>query len=87
MTAMVQRLIRRGLVIESGKGPANLGRKPVSLSLRGDLGYVVGIDLGSFLTRVVVTDVLGNLSYKSEMETRMAEGRESVITREAFWAW
>src|SRR5262250_2792126 len=38
MTAMVQRLIRKGLIIESGKGSASLGRKPVSLSLRSDLG-------------------------------------------------
>ena len=81
MTTMVQRLIRKGLIVESGKGSASLGRKPISLSLRSDLGSAVGVDLGSFLTRVVVTDVLGNVSYKSEMETRMAEGRDSVITR------
>src|SRR5215813_4994627 len=81
MTAMVQRLIRKGLVVESGKGRGSLGRKPVSLSLRNELGYVVGVDLGSFLTRVVVADVSGNVSYKTEMETGMADGREAVLRR------
>ena len=81
MTVMVHRLIGKGLVVESGKSAAGLGRKPVALSLRSDLGYVVGVDLGSFLTRVVVADVLGNVLYKSETETRMAEGRDRVIAR------
>ena len=81
MTANVQRLIDRGLVVETGKGVAIAGRKPVSLSLRSDLGYVIGVDLGSFLLRVVVADVLGNISYRMETETRMAEGRERVLSR------
>src|SRR5438067_3550220 len=81
MTAIVQRLIRRGLVIESGKGSGALGRKPVSLSLRNELGYVIGVDLGSFLTRVVVTDVSSKTLYKAEMPTKMAEGRDAVIRR------
>jgi len=45
MTTIVQRLITRGLVVESGKGTTNAGRKPVSLSLRHDLAHVVVIDL------------------------------------------
>ena len=81
MTAMVQRLINKGLVVESAKSSANLGRKPVALTLRRDLGSVVGVDLGSYLTRVVVTDVLGNVAYNSEIQTRMADGRDSVIAR------
>jgi len=81
MTAMVQRLIARRLVVESGKGETNAGRKPVSLSLRHDLGYVVGVDLGSFFLRVIVTDILGNICHQIETETRMAEGREQVLSR------
>jgi N-acetylglucosamine repressor len=81
MTSVVQRLIEKGLVVETGKGATNAGRKPVSLSLRGDLGYVIGVDLGSFLLRVIVADVLGNVSYRLETETRMPEGRERVLSR------
>src|SRR5689334_3652884 len=81
MSAMVKHLIRKGLIIESGKGAGSLGRKPVSLSLRNDLGYVVGVDLGSFLTRVVVSDISNNVLYKAEIQTRMADGREAVTRR------
>jgi predicted NBD/HSP70 family sugar kinase len=81
MTAIVKRLIRKGLVVESGKGTASLGRKPVSLSLRSELGYVVGVDLGSFLTRIVVADISSKISYKAEMATGMADGRDAVIRR------
>jgi N-acetylglucosamine repressor len=81
MTALVQHLIDRGLVIETGKGVTNAGRKPVSLSLNNDLGYVVGVDLGSFLLRVIVADISGNISHRMEMETRMMEGRERVLAR------
>jgi len=81
MTTIVQRLITRGLVVESGKGTTNAGRKPVSLSLRHDLAHVVGIDLGSFFSRVIVADILGNILYRAETETRMADGRELVLSR------
>ena len=81
MTAIVQRLINRGMVIESGKSATNSGRKPVSLSLRHDLGYVVGVDLGSFFLRVIVADILGNITHRLETETRMADGREQVLSR------
>jgi glucokinase-like ROK family protein len=81
MTAIVRRLIARGVVIESGKNSTNFGRKPVSLGVRNDLGYLVGVDMGSFLIRVVVTDIVGNVLYKAEMETKMAEGRDRVLSR------
>jgi glucokinase-like ROK family protein len=81
MTATVQRLIDRGLIVETGKGSAMAGRKPVSLNLRSDLGYVIGVDLGSFLLRVIVADVSGNISHRLETETRMHEGRERVLSR------
>jgi N-acetylglucosamine repressor len=81
MTGMVRRLIRKGLVVESGKSSGSLGRKPVSLTLRKELGHVIGVDLGSFLTRVVVADISGNLLYKLELPTQMAEGRQAVIRR------
>jgi len=81
MTTIVQRLIGRGLVVESGKGSTNSGRKPVSLSLAHDLGHVVGVDLGSFFLRVIVTDIVGKIYHQFETETKMVEGREKVLSR------
>ncbi|HZW96503.1 MAG TPA: ROK family transcriptional regulator [Candidatus Eremiobacteraceae bacterium] len=81
ITAIVQNLIGKGLVVESGHKSTALGRKPVSLSLREDAGFLVGVDLGSFYTRVVVTDIRGALVNKQEFETGMPDGRDSVLSR------
>ncbi len=81
ITAIVQNLIHKRLVVESGHNSSALGRKPVSLSLRDDAGFLVGVDLGSFYTRVVVTDIRGALVYKQEFETGMPDGRDLVLSR------
>lgn len=81
ITAMVQRLIDKGLVVESGHNSSALGRKPVSLTVRDDAGFLVGVDLGSFYTRVVVTDIRGTLIFKQESETGIPDGRDLVLAR------
>jgi predicted NBD/HSP70 family sugar kinase len=81
ITAIVQRLIDKGLVVESGHNSSGLGRKPVSLTVRDDAGFLVGLDLGSFYTRVVVTDIRGTLIFKQESETGIPDGRDLVLSR------
>jgi glucokinase-like ROK family protein len=81
ITAIVQSLVDKGLVVESGHNSSALGRKPISLRLRDDAGFLVGVDLGSFYTRVVVTDMRGALLYKQESETGMSDGRDLVLSR------
>lgn len=81
ITAIVQRLIDKGLVVESGHNSSALGRKPVSLSVRNDAGFLVGVDLGSFYTRVVITDIRGALVLKREFETGIPDGRDLVLSR------
>ena len=52
------------------------------MSLRDDVGFLVGVDLGSFHTRVVVTNIRGALVYKQELaETGMPDGRDLVLSR------
>jgi N-acetylglucosamine repressor len=81
ITAIVQNLMDKGLVVESGHNASALGRKPVSLSLSDDAGFLVGVDLGSFYTRVVVTNMRGALACKQESETGMQDGRDAVLAR------
>ena len=81
ITAIVQRLIDKGLVVESGHNSSALGRKPVSLSVRENAGFLVGVDLGSFHTRVVITDIRGTLVFKREFETGIPDGRNLVLSR------
>jgi glucokinase-like ROK family protein len=81
MTAIIHRLIEKGLVVESGRRSHGPGRQALSLAVRPDAGYIVGVDLGSFYLRVVVSDLLGNLLYKRQMETCLSEGRQRVVKK------
>src|SRR5579863_7598005 len=45
VTGIVQRLISKGLVMESGRRSGSAGRRALGLAVRRDAGYVVGADL------------------------------------------
>ena len=81
ITGITQALMGKRLVIESAGRPSASGRKPLALTVRPDSAYVVGVDLGSFNLRVVVTDILGNVVYKLRTETNLFEGRQKVLER------
>jgi predicted NBD/HSP70 family sugar kinase len=81
ITAIVEKLMEKGLIVESGYNQSAMGRKPISLSVRRDAGFVIGVDLGSFYTRIVITDLQGHPVYKHSWETGMADGRKMVLAR------
>jgi glucokinase-like ROK family protein len=81
ITAIAHRLIHKGVIVESGQESTQFGRKPVLLSVRNDAAYVVGVDLGSFFIRVVITDINANPVYKLQAETQLSQGREAVLNR------
>jgi N-acetylglucosamine repressor len=81
MTAIVHDLLEKRLVVESGRESSTLGRKPVSLSIRSDAAYLLGVDLGSYFLRVVITDLNGKIAYKRMIETRIADGQAKVMDR------
>lgn len=59
VSAIVQDLINRKLVIEIGSDDTSLGRKPILLSLNKKAGYVVCIDLGVETISALVSDLAG----------------------------
>jgi glucokinase-like ROK family protein len=81
ITAIVQRLMMKGLVVESEPARSNLGRRPVPLQIRSNAAYVIGVDIGSFYLRIVVTDINGNIIYKHQTQTEMQEGRTRVLDK------
>lgn len=81
ITTIVQRLMMKGLVVESEPARSNLGRRPVPLQIRGDAAYVIGVDIGSFYLRVVVADINGNIVYRHQTQTEMQEGRTRVLDK------
>jgi len=81
ITGITQALLKRGLITESRERTNSAGRTPVALSIRHDAAYVMGVDLGSFYLRIVVTDFVGSVVYSLQTETGLSEGRERVLTR------
>ena len=76
---IVNRLLKKALIVESGENSTPLGRRPVSLSVRNDVAYFVGVDLGSYMLRVVVADMLGHAVFKLETVSRVSEGRQITL--------
>ena len=81
ITGVVNSLLARNLLVEGVALATSVGRKRIGLSLRSDLGYVVGIDLGTYNLRIVVTDMNGTVLAGSEVETQMSKGKEVVLDR------
>ena len=81
ITAITQRLLQSGIIVESGHGSTHFGRKPVLLSLRDDSAYLVGVDLGTFFLRVVIAHLNGHIVYKTQTETKLSQGRDRVLKR------
>jgi N-acetylglucosamine repressor len=81
ITSLVRGLVAGGLVTEATPHSSVVGRKPIPLEIRGDAGYLVGVDIGSYYTHVVVTDLNGKIIHKSRIETAIPDGRVGVLRR------
>lgn len=61
VSALVEELIAEQLVSETGIGASSGGRKPVLLEIRGDAGYVVGVDLRPTELLALAADLSGGI--------------------------
>jgi glucokinase-like ROK family protein len=81
ITAIVGSLCERGLLVEGETASGKVGRRRIGLRLRSELGYVVGVDLGTFNLRIAVTDLNGVPLAKRTVPTEMSLGRPAVLAR------
>lgn len=61
VTDIVDGLIRSGLVKETVKGEAVLGRKPILLDINREAMWIMGIDLSRNHVDLVITDLMGDI--------------------------
>jgi predicted NBD/HSP70 family sugar kinase len=81
ITSIVRKLIARNLVVEAPAVSLMVGRKPVPLEVRPDAGFLIGVDIGSYYSHVVVTDMSGQIVYRKQAESGIADGRVRVLQR------
>lgn len=81
ITAIVSSLWDRDLLVESETPSGRVGRRRIGLRLRSELGYVVGVDLGTYNLRIAVTDLSGAPLAKRTVPTQMWLGRAAVLER------
>src|SRR5690348_1433922 len=57
VTAVVNRMIERGFLVEVGEGDSQGGRRPHLLRLNSELGYIVGVDIGATSVDLALADL------------------------------
>lgn len=81
ISAIVQELINKKLVMEIGSDDTSLGRKPILLSLNKKAGYVICIDLGVDTISALVSDLIGEDCRMKQIKTpKNISGIISVLT-------
>src|SRR4051795_3301617 len=75
----VAELESAGLVASDGLGPSTGGRAPRRLRLRGEAGYVLGVDIATNELLVVVADLAGNLVESRHAQTDVSDGPEAIF--------
>jgi predicted NBD/HSP70 family sugar kinase len=69
ISAIVQELMNKKLVIEIGSDDTSLGRKPILLSLQKKAGYVICIDIGVDTISALLSDLAGEDSCLKQIRT------------------
>lgn len=84
---VINGLISKGYLVEVGEGTSRGGRKPRMLKINGQLGYLVGIDIGATSVSIAVADLNGTIlsrySAASDVRRRpelfLGECREAIL--------
>lgn len=79
VSAIVSKAQARGLILETGFLPSRGGRRMILLGINPGLAQLVGIDIGRWNLRIVVTDFVGNtLDYKC-LASESSKGKDHLL--------
>ncbi len=79
VSVLIRRALERGYLVERGFAPSNGGRRRVLLEANPGFAKLVGIDIGRFHTRIVVTDFVGKVLAYKWLPTEPLKGKEQVL--------
>ncbi len=76
---MCDELLENELIQETGTGNSTGGRPPTLLSVNPNCGKLVGLHIGTFNARIVVTDLGGNILAYRKVPSRVETGADSAL--------
>jgi len=79
VSSLVDDLIARNLVHETGINSAGAGRPATMLELNPQAGLIIGVELGVDFVSVAITDFLGNIVWRRREDADPTEGQEKMI--------
>jgi glucokinase-like ROK family protein len=71
VSALVDELLMEELVLETGIGESQGGRKPVNLSINQEVGHIIGIDLGVNYILSVMTNFAGEIIWEKRVDCQV----------------
>jgi predicted NBD/HSP70 family sugar kinase len=75
--AVIERLERAGIIRTVGQQHGRRGRSPIAYEIRGNAGFVLGVDIGGTNIRAAVADIFGALLHEEQVLTSH-EGARAV---------
>lgn len=79
VSSLVDELIERRLVHETGSNSSGAGRPATMLEINSQVGLIVGVELGVDFVSVAVTDFMGNIIWRRREDASPNEGQQKMI--------
>ena len=74
ISSNVKGLLEMGYIKEIGFADSSVGRKSALLAFNAERGYIIGVDMGRFRVRMMLTDLLGNKIAHTEVPNPIKNG-------------
>jgi glucokinase-like ROK family protein len=74
-------LVERGILVETGEGASQGGRRPRLLRINPQLGYIVGMDIGATSLEIALADVTGQIVQRCSEAADVRNPPEKVLGR------
>jgi glucokinase-like ROK family protein len=79
VTAVVDKMIDRGFLMEVGEGDSQGGRRPTMLRLNNRLGYLIGVDIGATSMDLALADLNAQVLMREGGATDVRSGPDIVL--------
>lgn len=83
VTAVINRLLSLGILAQRELGESQGGRRPRMYGINGNLGYVVGVDIGATSLDLALADFNGRILERIDEPADVRDAPEQVLSRVA----